>query len=134
MLPKGRSATTPQESSLLRVLPLGSKPSVMDSGHRRRQELGAFASAALPTLWKALERKGWTHSDFARAAEISTAQAARILYGERGAGRRVATFCFTELGVKLFLWDKPITPNWNPHSPARARPRRDALPRTGTDD
>lgn len=107
----------------------------MVSAHSpRKTTLGPFASAALPTLWKAIERKGWTHADFARAADISGAQASRILYGERGAGRRVASFCYSTLGVKLFLWDKPIPPNWNPHSPARARPRRDALQRTGTDD
>jgi hypothetical protein len=103
-------------------------------GTRRRQSLGRYASAALPTLWKVLARKRWSHSDFARHVGVSNGGAAKILYGDVRAGRRVAGLCATDLGVKLPLWDKACPPNWKPHSYRSLRPKRESeLARTGTD-
>lgn len=81
---------------------------------RRRQTTGLFASAALPILWRAIQRKGWSHAQFARAIELKSA--ARLLYGDRSAGRSTAVRInqlFPE--VRLSLWDDPIPKGWKPH-------------------
>lgn len=92
---------------------------------RRRQELGGFASAALPVIWGALERKRWSHSDFARELKIRHGSAARILYGDRGVGRKMAALIDEVLALKLgVLWDQPCPPTWKPHQAERPRNRR----------
>lgn len=100
---------------------------------RRRQELGLRASAALPAIWSALRRKGWSHARFAREAGLTNGGVAKLLYGDVGAGRSVADFCQRVLGVRVPLWDEPCPRGWRPHSAAAARVKRSVLPSTGTD-
>jgi hypothetical protein len=96
------------------MVPLGTSPSDMETA-RRRHKIGTSASAALPTLWKAIARKGWTHEEFADAVGLHPSSAWRLRYGERGPGPKVTRVCFEQLGVKLILWEKPCPPNWRPH-------------------
>lgn len=104
-------------------------------GTRRRKTLGGYASAALPPLWKAIARLDWSHADFARHVGVSNGGAAKLLYGDIRAGRRIAGLCAETLGVKLTLWEKPCPPNWRPHTYAalRAKAQRAELGRTGSD-
>jgi transcriptional regulator with XRE-family HTH domain len=88
---------------------------------RRRRALGKAASAALPIVWRAMRRKGWTQADLARALEISTAAASGLVYGDFRPGRRVTDRCRTVLGTKADLWDKPVPADWTPHEPAAPR-------------
>lgn len=94
---------------------------------RRRHNIGRFASAALPVLWKAIARKGWAHSDFARAIRMSGANATRLLYGDRGIGLEPA-LAIARLFPKCrpVLWTKPCPPSWRPHSYESLRPRESA--------
>jgi len=111
------------------------------AGERRRQHLGKYASAALPTLWKILARKGWSHAAFARELAawlkrpVTNALAAKLLYGDFRAGRQIASYCET-LGVRVVLWDKPCPDSWKPHQypDVRKRARDEATTSsTGTD-
>lgn len=100
---------------------------------RRRQHVGPQASAALPTLWKEIERSGMEHSEFAKRVGLSSPSAWKLRYGVRQPGRSVAVRIVQLFPrVRLLLWDKPCPPNWRPHNTARARPRRAELPATGT--
>jgi len=115
---------------------------------RRRQTLGPNASAALPAIWKALARKGWSHADLARALKLSSASVANLMYGNHRASRETSTKLQALLGVKPILFDKPCPPNWKPHAydalrpKARAKAPRESTPfpvlgelgSTGTDD
>lgn len=100
---------------------MGSMNFVM-AARERRETVGLYASAALPVLWSALHRLGHTHADFARQVGVSTAQAARILYGDRGPGRRPAAICLRVYGVPPDLWEQPLPKRWKPHVRAPARP------------
>lgn len=96
----------------------------------RRQTLGLFASAALPAIWSAVTRRGWSHADLQRAVEVSSAQMSRLMYGDRRAGRRTAVLIqeiFPE--VRLALWDEPCPKGWRPHAHRKSK----SLPPTGTD-
>lgn len=109
----------------------------MVAADRRRQNLGPYASAALPALWRALARKDWSHAEFARRAKLTSGGVSKLLYGDVDAGRKIATFCFIELGVRLVLWDKTCPPTWRPHAYEdlrRGKRARDAeYGATGTD-
>jgi hypothetical protein len=101
---------------------------------RRREHVGRFASAALPALWKALERKGWSHADLARYLDLSNGQTAKLLYGDTHCGLSSARLCLEQFGIALLLWEKPCPPNWRPQHRPRPRSRReDHLAPTGTD-
>lgn len=105
----------------------------MELARARREHLGPLASAALPALWRLLDRKGWSHSDFGRELGMSSANAARVLYGDRKVGRRIGAV-LDELGIKLSLWELPCPADWTPHGNARVRRARARAARTGTDD
>lgn len=83
---------------------------------RRRETLGIHSSAALPALWRELDRRGWKDSDFARAARLTSGGASKVVYGDVEPGRRVALFCFRELGISFELWDRPCPAKRRPHS------------------
>jgi hypothetical protein len=114
----------------------------MEVAHRR-QNVGRFASAALPILWKAIARRDWTHSDFARAIGMSAANGTRLLYGDRGIGLEPAlTIARLFPKCRPILWTKPCPPNWRPHAYEALRKARapaddegePELAATGTDD
>lgn len=107
---------------------------------RRRTTLGLNASAALPKLWEILEDRGWTDSDFARAATtalgkiMTTGGAAKLLYGDVEAHRTIAVWCWEEFELDLHLWDQTCPAKRRPHArtrPAHARARRNDLAATG---
>lgn len=127
---------------------------------RRRTHLGKYASAALPALWKAKAKAGWSDADFARELAKALGRehpaagfAAKLLYGDfkpskcsecSPVGAAVRGFC-TRLGVRPVLWDKACPPNWKPHAYDALRPKPKAktarasspfpvLGATGTDD
>jgi transcriptional regulator with XRE-family HTH domain len=90
----------------------------------RRTTLGIASSAAIPVLWAASDRLGWTHSEIARRLGVDKAMVAKLMYGDRRAGRDLAGLCKKLLGVPYEAWSQPLPRGWKvPHfgtSSARA--------------
>lgn len=88
---------------------------------KRRTTLGLYASAAIPYLWDAAARHGWSHAEIARRLDVDKAMVAKIMYGDRKAGRDLAVACSDALGVPIGAWSEPIPKGWRvPHSRVRS--------------
>lgn len=74
---------------------------------RRRTVLGPQRSAALPLLWEALARLGWSDARLSSEMGTDTAQVSRLVYGDRPANRRQAKWLFEVLSIPLGAWDEP---------------------------
>lgn len=74
---------------------------------RRRTILGVQTSAALPLIWSALSRLGWSDARLATEMGEHTASVARLLYGDRKANRQQAAKLLAMLEIPLDAWDQP---------------------------
>lgn len=75
------------------------------------------ASAAIPILWAAAERHGWSHAEIARRLDVDKAMVAKLMYGDRRAGRDLSVTCKKVLGVPIEAWSEEIPRGWRvPHS------------------
>lgn len=79
-----------------------------------RQHLGEAASAALPALWAEKTKRDESNADVARALDVDDAMAAKLLYGERRAGRDLSLKCLAVYGVAIDAWSKPLPVGWLP--------------------
>ena len=79
---------------------------------QRRTTLGLASSAAIPVLWTALDRLGWSHAETARRLDVDKAMVAKLMYGDRRAGRDLAILCKKLLGVPLESWSSPLPTGW----------------------
>lgn len=81
---------------------------------RRRQDVGEAASAALPLLWDVLQRRNWSHADFARELSEDAGKVAKLLYGDRKPGRQLSLKLLERFEISLALWDLPLPRGWAP--------------------
>lgn len=79
----------------------------MTDGSRRRTVLGEQRSAAVPMMWAALARLGWSDARLGAEMRADSAAISRLLYGDRKANRRQASQLLALLGVPLDAWDLP---------------------------
>lgn len=77
-------------------------------------------SAALPLIWDALTRLGWSDARLGAEMHEDSAAVSRLLYGDRKANRQQATKLLTLLGTPLESWDQPC--------PAKRRKHRSPSP------
>lgn len=75
-------------------------------------EAKAAASAAIPILWSALERLDWSHAETARKLDVDKAMVAKLMYGDRRAGRDLSLLCKNVLGVPIEAWSEPLPRGW----------------------
>lgn len=54
-----------------------------------------------------MERRGWNDARLAQEFGAVSGIVAKLLYGERRAGRKLARKCFEVLGTPYALWDEP---------------------------
>lgn len=81
-----------------------------------RKHLGDAASAALPLLWAEKGSRGESNADVGRALEVDDAMAAKLLFGDRRAGRDLALKCLEVYGIPIAEWSKPLPKGWKlPH-------------------
>jgi hypothetical protein len=74
---------------------------------RRRTRLGTQRSAALPLIWDALERQGWSDARLSAEMGEDTAAVSRLLYGDRKANRKQSVKLHELLGIPFSAWDEP---------------------------
>lgn len=86
----------------------------MIATERRRKDVGTAASAALPVIWSEIERRGWTHAKFAHELGEDPGKIAKLLYGVRRPGRKLAGKLLDRLNISLELWDEPLPFGWSP--------------------
>lgn len=79
-----------------------------------RQHLGDAASAALPLLWAEKTKRDETNADLARALGTDDAMAAKLLFGDRRAGRDLSLKCLEVYGVPIAAWSEPLPVGWLP--------------------
>jgi plasmid maintenance system antidote protein VapI len=86
----------------------------MVATQRRRQDVGEAASAALPVLWKELDKREWTHAKLAAELEEDPGKISKLLYGDRRPGRKLAAKLLERFSIALALWEEPVPKNWQP--------------------
>jgi plasmid maintenance system antidote protein VapI len=74
--------------------------------------LGDYTSAALPRLWTVIRKRRLSASALARELGINNAMMAKLLYGDRRAGRDLALRCEQKLGIPISLWSAPLPSAW----------------------
>lgn len=81
---------------------------------RQREHLGEYTSAALPTIWAAKVRRALSNADMARELGVDDAMVAKLLYGERRAGRDLALRCRDRFATPIEAWSEPMPEGWLP--------------------
>lgn len=79
--------------------------------------LGDQRSAAVPMMWDALTRLGWSDARLGSEMRTDSAAISRLLYGDRKANRRQATKLLALLGIPLEAWDRPTALRRRKHRP-----------------
>lgn len=89
---------------------------------RRRTELGGAASAALPLLWDFAWRHGLSDAQLADSLGIDSGKLARLVYGDRRPGRRLAAALWERVGIPLSAWDEPCPARRRRHGSSQSTP------------
>lgn len=100
----------------LTALSFDSNVTLMMGNTRRRTALGLQKSAALPLMWGALARLGWSDARLGAEMHEHSAAVSRLLYGDRKANRQQATKLLFLLGTPLESWDQPCPVRRRVHS------------------
>lgn len=74
-------------------------------------------SAAVPLIWEALRKRGWTDAKLGAEMREDSAAISRLLYGDRPANRRQAAWLFTQLGIPLEAWEESCSLKRRKHLP-----------------
>lgn len=78
-------------------------------------------SAAVPLIWTALRRLGWTDARLGAEMHEDSAAVSRLLYGDRKANRQQAVKLLALLEIPLEAWDLPTMARRRKHEPAPPR-------------
>jgi ribosome-binding protein aMBF1 (putative translation factor) len=87
----------------------------MGETSRRRTHLGEKASAALPMVWEEMDRRGWSDAKLADELAEDSGKLAKLLYGDRKPGRRLAAKLLARLGTPFEAWERPCPVSARPH-------------------
>jgi len=71
-------------------------------------------------VWEALRKRGWSDGRLAKEIGETSAQVARVLYGDRSASRQIAVKLHQTLGIAFDLWDLPCPVKRRAHEDASA--------------
>ncbi len=63
-----------------------------------------------------MEKLGWTDARLASELSEDTGKISRLLYGDRKAGRQLASKLLDRLGVPLDAWDQPCPVDSRTHA------------------
>ncbi len=80
--------------------------------------MGEAASAGLPAVWEELKARDWTHARLAKELNEDPGKIAKLLYGDRKPGRRLAAKLHERLGISLSVWDEALPEGWVPWAEA----------------
>lgn len=82
--------------------------------------MGSRSSAALPLLWCEIARRGLSHAQVAALLDEHGGKVAKLLYGDRRPGRKLAKKLADAFGIPFEAWDEPLPEGWRPSHQSQA--------------